>query len=81
MRDPQLMQDLWAECKKELDHLRSACASIQEKNHSGDWPKKLTPFIELRQRLLLLMARIATGNDLPDGKTAWEHVNTDTDDT
>ena len=71
--DPQLVADLFARCKAELDRLwyveeKLLCWSPEK------WTTQGKAILESRTKILGIMERLAQG-DIDGAKTAWERLN------
>ena len=76
MRDEKLVSELWVKCKDELAKLDEFSRNFSSYTPANFVAASNTLYV-FRERVLLMMERLATGNAVPGGMTAWDHLNKD----
>ena len=74
MRDETLAKDLFEQCKIELRNIDDLHNMGRQVMHPSDVAARYVKLFECRERVLLIMERLAIG-DVPRGKTSWDKIN------
>jgi hypothetical protein len=77
VRDEKLILDLYEQCKVELRNLDDLHNLGRQTSSPSDIASRYVTAFDCRERILLIMERLANGEAPPRGKTVWEHVSKD----